>query len=134
LKKSINYYKIILGDKMKKGFTLIELLAVIFIITLIMGLIFPNVLKVIKNQKIKLRDDNIATFKQAANKYTVLNEEDFIGVTSYQISVSDLKKSGLIPNKSYMDPVTDEEMSGCVKLEYDDERQAYNYEYIKTCE
>lgn len=93
---------------MKKGFTLVELLAVIVIISLVVLVAVPRLVKSIKNSNIDTYNNIIGDIVLAANSYA--NNKDGILV---QISVQTLQNEGYLP-LNLSNPVDNTLLKGCV--------------------
>jgi len=88
-------YKIKIGDNMKKGFTLAELLAVVILLGLLLGIVYPKVLEIYEEKEQELDSAKLELLYTAADQY----------VDSQSLSISDnccvsidvLDKENLIP-------------------------------------
>ena len=88
---------------MKKGFTLIELLGVIVILSLLMLLVFPNVLSVIKKSN---NDKDAYTLKMimnAADIYIKENPDAAVENSSYCIPLDILVDEGNLKGPIYIE-------------------------------
>ena len=106
---------------MKKGFTLIELLAVISILAIIILLSVPNLLKAIKGNKEKTLDKTKGLIVAAAKNYVVDYDID----TPNVIGLDDL--CGTYINCPIKNPVTEEDIDGCVKITISSEIENYTF-------
>ena len=129
---SKKYYKIIIGDRMKKGFTLVELLGVIIILGVIALIAFPIVNKSIKSSKEKALEQVINNIEKAAYEYSVKND---IGYQTFynKIELSTLTSAGILKD-NIVNPVTDEPMQGCVLYKWVEEYKQYEFKYDEECE
>ena len=139
---------------MKKGFTLIELLAVIVILGIIATIVVPTINDTINNSREDAFEEQKSVVLNAANsredafeeqKSVVLNAAKRWGTEnirelplnngqSIEKSLKCLKEEGYLNSeKEVIDPTTDEEMNGCVKITYDASNNQYKYEYQSTC-
>lgn len=116
---------------MKKGFTLIEVLAVIVLLGMVSLIIYPNVNKIVSEQRNNIKKDNIESFIKAAKEYSLLHESELLGNENYSVSLQTLKNEGLIQDKKYY--YKNVEMNGCITVVYDSIKQINNYEYIDNC-
>ena len=106
---------------MKKGFTLIELLAVISILAIIILLSVPNLLKAIKGNKEKTLDKTKSLIVAAAKNYVVDYDID----TPNVIGLDDL--CGTYINCPIKNPVTEEDIDGCVKITISSKIENYTF-------
>lgn len=114
----------------KNGFTLIELIAVITILAVIALITVPVVNKAITKSKEKSLEAQKETIVDAAKKYALANSEILPEYDLGQklIHISDLVEDGYL-EKIPIDPVTDSEMTDCVKVTYDENKNKYTYVY-----
>ena len=116
---------------MKKGFTLIELLAVIIILGIIALITFPIVDNSIKNSKQAALERTIGSIEEAAHNYSSQNN---LGYSEEEkaISLDELKSSGFLTS-DITNPVTNEEMTGCVLYRWDEAHNQYVFRYDEEC-
>ena len=120
--------------KNNKGFTLVELLAIVAILMLIMAIITPKVFKQLKTAENVTDQEQINALINTAKLYmnqnsNLLPQENDL----YVISLDELKESGLIQKNQILKPSTNEELTGCVVVNY--EKNKYKYEYKeKNCD
>ena len=120
---------------MKKGFTLVELLAVIVLVGAIAAISFPLVTNQLNNSKQKSYETQIKTIERAANNWGAQNVgllPDVDGQTK-NISIDRLQKDGFITKGDIVDPRTEENLTGCVEITYDDEYKQPSYKYKSSC-
>ena len=117
---------------MKKGFTLVELTAVIIILGVLALITYPIIDKSIKQSKQNSLDRTITSVIDAAYKYSIKND---LGYNSnYQtLSLDQLQSAGFLKT-NIINPVTNEELIGCVLYRWDDYDNQYVFEYSETCE
>lgn len=113
----------------KKGFTLIELLAVIVILALLAIVAYPNVTKLISDAKKDTDEIQYSTLLKVAQTY-VSKHAATLG-DNETICISDLKKDGLLEDKTIINPETEEEYNGCFEITWDTENNQYDYVYNK---
>lgn len=118
--------------KRKNGFTLIEVLGVIILLGILSVIVVPVVSDNIKKSKIKAYDKQVNTILTTAKEWAAANTDALNG-NYFLIKVETLKKSGLLENKQIINPVTNEEMQGCAKVNYNEEFNQYEYEYLDKC-
>ena len=120
--------------KNNKGFTLVELLAVVAILILILSLITPKIFKQLKTAE-KVTDQEqinaiIDTSKLYMNQHSELLPEHN---SLYIITLNELKESGLIKTSQILNPSTKEELTGCVVVNYENNKYKYEYKEEKDC-
>ncbi len=116
---------------MKKAFTLVELLGVIIILGVLALITFPIIDKSIKNSKEKALERAIDNIEEAAYNYSIKND---LGYETFynKLSLEELKKSGFL-EKETINPVTNENMTGCVIYKWDDSKKQYEFKYEDPC-
>ena len=114
------------------AFTLVELLGVIILLGVIALITFPIIDKSIKNSKQEALNRTIENIKEAAYNYSVAND---IGVsTTYRIlQLSELIYSGFL-KENIINPVTNEQLQGCVLYKWNNANNQYIFEYSEECE
>ena len=122
------------SKKRTNSFTLVELLAVIIILGVIALIVFPVVDNSIKTSKEKSLEITIDNIEQAAYNYSVENDLGQPNVEDKMaIMVSKMQQEGFLET-GIINPVTDEEMQGCVWYYWDDSVKQYDFEYDQECE
>lgn len=123
-----------------KGFTLIELLAVIIILAAILGITFPKINDSIKKAKKSAYNKQITLIETAAKKWSTENDNKLPDVGANSIVTVDFKTlidAGHLKDEKILNPMTEEELVGCVRISYDVEYNQYEYKYsdnILECE
>ena len=114
------------------GFTLVELLGVIIILSVIALITYPIIDKTIKNSKEEALKQTIKNIEDAAYNYSVEND---IGYSKYynKIELKELKEKGYLTNSIIKNPVTNEELQGCVIYRWVDEIKQYEFTYDEEC-
>ena len=114
------------------GFTLVELLVVIIILGVIALITFPIINKSIKSSKEKALDQVINNIEDAAYKYSISND---IGYQPFynKIELSTLISAGILKD-NIINPVTDEQMQGCVLYKWVEEYKQYEFKYDEECD
>ena len=117
---------------MKKAFTLVELLGVIIILGVLALITFPIIDKSIKNSKEKALERAIDNIEEAAYNYSITND---IGYETFynKLSLEELKKAGFL-EKETINPVTNENMTGCVLYKWDESKKQYEFKYDEECD
>lgn len=118
---------------MKKGFTLVELLSVIAILGVISLITIPIVSSVIRNGKVKSYEAQVGIIIDASKKWVLKNDNYLSEEKPIYLTVNKLISSGTIEQEVIINPITNEEMNGCVKVSYSSLYQQYDYEYISDC-
>ncbi len=121
---------------MNKGFTLIELLAVIIVLMALLLVTSIVVSPVIDDSKENLSDIQIKSIENAAKSYYIKEGIDSSHVdldeTRTCINVEGLINKGYLDKDEIVDPDSEEEVLGSVKIIY--RANNYSYEYQdKTC-
>ena len=116
---------------MKKAFTLVELLGVIIILGVLALITFPIIDKSIKNSKEKALERAIDNIEEAAYNYSITND---IGYETFykKLSLEELKKAGFL-EKETINPVTNENMNGCIIYKWDESKKQYEFKYDEPC-
>lgn len=116
---------------MKNGFTLIELLAVIILLAVVALITFPIVDKSIENSKQAALQRTIDSIEEAAHNYSTQHSLGYLSEEK-PISLSELKNEGFLTIDT-INPVTNEEMNGCVMYKWDDVNKQYIFRYDENC-
>ena len=115
---------------MKKGFTLIELLAVIVILAIVLLITVVSVDSTLLNSKKNLYSIQQKNIEEAAKTYYLKEGMLF---DDECVSVSKLLSKGYLEGEKVTNAETKEEMTGYVKITYNNNQ--YNYKYQEdTCE
>lgn len=119
-----------------KGFTLIELLGVIILLGVIALITVPTINILIEDSRERLLKKQYETIKTSAKNY--MNENmDILDLSNNYVTISifELKNLGYLKTTKINNPVTKEEMDGCVLSTYDFENNQYKYDYYeKKCD
>ncbi len=110
---------------MKKGFTIAELMGVIIILSLIVIIAFPQLLKSVKDTESTIDESLRTLIITSSSQYVTRHSDKFSNVndSNYCIVVDDLIKEGLISeNNLSSDSITKD---SCVSVSVKD----YNYNY-----
>ena len=110
----------------KRAFTLIELLAVITILLVLAVVITPKIVQQInKSEEVaynKQIEEIINTSKIYVNQNSNLLQEDINVIT-----LQELKNSGLLNSSKVLNPITKEELTGCIIVRYTNNKYEYMY-------
>ena len=116
---------------MKKGFTLIELMAVIVLLAVIAVIAFPIVNNSLNDSKIKTCQNQKKTIIETAKRWVADHSDEI----KSEISVTELKDSGYLSKENkIINPTDNKEMTGNVKITYDNDYKQYEYTYNISCE
>ena len=122
------------GDSclLNNGFTLVELLGVLIVLAVIALITFPIVDSVIKNSREQSYDRTVESIIEAANNYSTVG---YLGYSTEKkpLYLEDIKQYGLL-DSSIINPITEEEMTGCIWYSWDPVYNQYNFEYDSECE
>ena len=116
----------------KNGFTLAELMGALIIMGIIALIVFPTVNKSIKISKEKTYEEQKNVIIKGARKWGIENTDYLSDTTDTYVSVEMLKQNGYIENKKVINPLTEEEMNGCIIISYNKNFNQYIYEYNDT--
>ena len=114
--------------KNKKGFTLVEMLAVVAILIIVIAIITPKIFTQFKHAEKVTDQEQINTLIETARIYMNQNTNLLPGENkTYAISLNELKESGLIQAKKILKPSTKQELTGCVLVQYENNKYKYTY-------
>ena len=119
---------------MKNGFTLIELIGVIVILGVLTLIIYPIINGVFVDSRNNLSKNQIESLENIARMWGSQNTELLSETEPYYLTIENLKKSGLLENKDILDPETEEEIKGCIKIEYQSNKYVYTYDEYQNIE
>lgn len=114
----------------KNGFTLIELIATILILGVIAMIIVPITNNILIKSKEKLYNEQIDRIEKLAKEYAIENNEILLNEGG-KIYIGDLINKGYLERKDIINPITNENMTGCVIVSYANEK--YKYKYSESC-
>lgn len=115
---------------MKRGFTLVELLAVIIILGIIALISFPNIINIFLGSSKKLMETQIKQIENVSRTWATQNTGK-IG-DCYILTLEELKKLGLLQNEDIINPDTNKELDGCVKIVYSTSTNQNDYTYTEA--
>lgn len=117
-----------------KGFTLVELLAVIIILGIIALITFPVIDNSIKKSKEEALKRTIDAIEDASYRYSVENDIGYPDIANKEVlKLEQLQDAGFL-EKDIINPVTNDELKGCVWYYYDDITSQYDFQYDIECE
>lgn len=112
-----------------KGFTLAELLAVIAILGIISLIVFPSINEVIKNSKEKAYNIQKDLLINIAKNWALEHTNELSEENDTYVTIDELIQGGYIENEQVINPITDEEMNGCIVIHYKKSNNKYTYSY-----
>ena len=116
---------------LNNAFTLVELLGVLIILAVIALITFPIVDSVIKNGREESYNRTVESIIEAASNYSTVGDLGY-STEKKALYLEDIKRYGLL-DQSIINPVTEEEMAGCVWYSWDPVYNQYNFEYDSEC-
>ena len=111
---------------MKKGFTLIELLIVVIILSILMFITIPIINNTLYKTKEKSKNETISNIIKVAENYIIENDIEYSSGEKI-IQLEELKQAGYLPNKEYKDPLTNQELKGCISYKWEDKQYIINW-------
>ena len=114
----------------KNAFTLIELLAIIVILSVLAFILIPTLKDSIDKAKKSAYDDQVNIIKGAAETYFINSNFRVDRDNPKVMYLNDIVSSGYIDAKKIVNPVTEDNMTGCVLIKY--YSRQYHYEYIEN--
>lgn len=120
-------------DVRRNGYTLVELLAVVVILTAILLIVVPSLVRVFDRSDQQLTDANVAVIKAAAEQYVSENETDFPALQqdggTVTITVGDLKNHGYL-SKVPVDSKTEKPIATTTKITVKTKKDRYEIQVI----
>ncbi|MBE6139665.1 MAG: prepilin-type N-terminal cleavage/methylation domain-containing protein [Firmicutes bacterium] len=112
-----------------KGFTLIELLGVIILLTLLIIIVYPNIIDSVKNSSEKTDELTLRMIYDAADLYVSNNKKQFTGTYNgkYIIDLQDLVDADILSSPIKLSDSDDITNDKCVQVTYSYE-DGYKYE------
>ena len=117
--------------KFSSAFTLAELLGVIVVLAVVALITFPIITSSIRNSQNEALEDTIKTIEEAAYRYSVEND---LGYSSQRrpLYLDEIKQKGFL-KKNLVNPITEEEITGCVWYSWNIAYNQYFFEYDSEC-
>ena len=115
-----------MNKKIQNGFTLLEMIAVLILISLLLLIIFPNIINYIKTHEKQVDKLNKAIYDQAASDYIKENQDFFPkdNGNKFCISITKLINSGFLKNID-----NEEILNKKIQVEYNRE---YKYKLVAS--
>ena len=120
---------------MKKGFTLIEIIAIIILLSVIALITYPVINNLITESKEKLYEKQISELERLSNTWVTKNinklktEEGY----TYDLSFEELNEQGFTSDKQIQNPKTGKNLTGCMKVKYNSNKNGYDVAYDEGC-
>ena len=118
----------------KRAFTLIELMAVVIILGVISTITVTAINYTIARAKEKLYTEQISRLEAGAKEWSV-NNTALLPTVDAELtffSIQRLKDEGVINAENVVDPRTNQELTGCLTIQYNNSYQQYLYDYIDS--
>ena len=119
------------GRLLNNGLTLIELLGVLIILVVIALITFPIIDNAIKNSREKSLERTIDSIEEAAHRYSIENDLGY-PTEKQALYLSEIQSKGFLETP-IINPVTNEELSGCVWYYWETNYNQYIFEYDSEC-
>jgi len=113
---------------MKKGFTLVELLAIVILLGVISVIAVPIIGDQVATAKQSAYERTVDSIEEAAKRYGVTNMLGY-NTEEQPLSLDRLIEAGLLEKKDLVNPVTDQELKGCVYYKWNENNNIYEYRY-----
>ncbi|MBR1376715.1 MAG: prepilin-type N-terminal cleavage/methylation domain-containing protein [Bacilli bacterium] len=120
--------------KNNKGFTLIELLTIIIVLGIIIVIAFPLLADTVKLNREKAYNKQVDFAESAAKQWSANNDYKISYNEDYYVSIAELIENGYIDQDELINPITNEPMTGCVKISYDNIYNSFEYKYGEYAE
>ena len=118
--------------KKSRGFTLMELLGTITIITIIMLIVFPNILNLVRKTEVKLTESQKQIIYSASNLYIANNSSEYEMKSGdvYNIKLNKLVLNDYL-DSAFVDSIEDIMDDTCVNVEVIDDNKNVNQKIIE---
>ena len=114
---------------MKRGFTLIELIATMVVLGIIAMITIPSIQNALSKSKEGLLKNQIKSIENVARTWGTKNTDKL--EDCYILNLEELKTAGYLENKDVINPETQEELDGCIKIIFDESINQYTYTYVE---
>lgn len=118
----------------KNGFTLVELMGVVIILAVVGLITIPIVDRFIQEGKQNAYDQQIKTIRLAAQNWAIDHTTSLPSIKGEHINVSlqDLYQGDYLEGP-LKNPLTKNDMSGCVIITKSGENKLFDYDYAEPC-
>ena len=118
----------------RRGFTLVELLAVITILGILAVIVVPTVDRQIKKFKNDSYQQQVTMIELVAKNWGVDHRLELPTVEGelYYLKLEDLVTQGFLKDEDIIDPRNNQQMNGCILVNYDAAKDNYDYQYQET--
>lgn len=119
----------------KRGFTLVEIMAAIVILGLIVLVTYPLISKIMVTNKRNLYNEQIHSLEDLARRWAVNNdlllpnEKDDV----YKLYLTQLYDEDYVEKEDMINPLTNEQLKGCIVIKLNDSLNKYMYTYKEDC-
>ena len=115
-----------MNKNIQNGFTLLEMISVLVLISLLLLIIFPNIINYIKQHDKQVDELNSAIYKEAASSYILQNQDFFPedNGNKFCITIPELIDYGFLKNID-----NEEVINKSVQVEYEN---GYNYKLVDS--
>lgn len=119
----------------KRGFTLIEVMAAIVILGLIVLVTYPLISKIIITNKQKLYSEQIHSLEDLARRWAVNNDLLLPDNKNdvYKLYLTQLYAEDYVEYEDIKNPITNEQLNGCILIRLNDVENKYIYTYQEDC-
>lgn len=116
-----------------KGFSLIELLAVIIILGIIAAIAYPTITNVTEKSEERSYEQQINHLEDIANTWTSTHLDKVGYEEAYYLQFAELFEADLIQSKDVMNPKTEEALTGCLEIKWDNAYNQHIITYLERC-
>jgi len=122
---------LIIGEYMKKGFTLVEVLGVIGILGIIALIAVTSYQTVLNNTRKDAYDRQVNTILQVSKDWTLKHIDSLTKEENEKniLLISTLLEEHYLENQEIINPITEENMGGCVIITWNSSYLQFDYEY-----
>ena len=120
---------------MKKGFTLIELIGVVVVLAVIGFVVYPIISGLLVDNKEQIYERQIEQLEKIASNWVVTNSGQitFEDNETHYLYLSDLYEQGYIEENELYNPKTNEPLTGCITVTWQENINQHIYNYDPEC-